>query len=39
MSHPPFHIEKEGGAKVSEPKSIKVLQTQICQNKPTYLFK
>jgi hypothetical protein len=24
-------MEKEGGAKVSEPKLIKILQTQICQ--------
>jgi len=31
MPHPPFHMEKDGGAKVWKLKLIKVLQTQICQ--------
>jgi hypothetical protein len=33
MPHPPFHMEKEGGAKVWELELIKVLQTQICPKK------
>jgi hypothetical protein len=39
MPHPPFHMEKQGGAKVWDPQLMKVLHTQICQKKPTHPFK
>jgi hypothetical protein len=39
MPHPPFHMEKESGAKVWKPELIKVLQTQIYWKKPTHPFK
>jgi hypothetical protein len=38
MPHPPSHMEKEGGAKVWEPKLMKVLQTQICRKKNPPIF-